>query len=78
MGNIFTKRLDKDDQKEGLFKRLRNIKDKSEELLSTFSESNKISRAAKKESNYNYNSTYASPKFYRDFKKFKRMSLGSK
>ena len=30
---IFTKRLDKDDQKEGLFKRLQNIEDKNEDLL---------------------------------------------
>ena len=33
LGNIFTKGLDKDDQKEGLFQRLRNIEDKSEEQL---------------------------------------------
>ena len=30
---VFTKGLDKNDQKEGLFKRLRNIEDKNEELL---------------------------------------------
>ena len=30
LGNIFTKGLDKDDQKGGLFKRLENIKDKRE------------------------------------------------
>ena len=30
---IFNKGLDKDDQKEGLFKRLENIKDKNEEQL---------------------------------------------
>ena len=33
MGKIFNKGLDKDDQKEGLFKRLENIKDKNEEQL---------------------------------------------
>ena len=33
LGNIFTKGLDKDDEKEGLFQRLRNIEDKSEEQL---------------------------------------------
>ena len=32
MANIFTKGLDKNDQKEGLFKRLENIKDKNKEL----------------------------------------------
>ena len=33
LGKIFNKGLDKDYQKEGLFKRLENIKDKNEELL---------------------------------------------
>ena len=33
LGKIFNKGLDKDDQKEGLFKRLKNIEDKNEELL---------------------------------------------
>ena len=33
LGNIFTKGLDKDDQKDRLFKRLENINDKIEELL---------------------------------------------
>ena len=33
MGKIFNKGLDKDDQKEGLFKRLENIKDTNEEQL---------------------------------------------
>ena len=33
MGKIFNKGLDKVDQKEGLFKRLKNIKDKNEEQL---------------------------------------------
>ena len=31
LGKIFNKGLDKDDKKEGLFKRLENIKDKNEE-----------------------------------------------
>ena len=48
LGNIFTKGLNKDDQKEGLFKRLENIKDKNEELLNVFSAANnKVSKAAK-------------------------------
>ena len=33
MGKTFNKGLDKDDKKEGLFKRLENIKDKNEEQL---------------------------------------------
>ena len=66
--------MDKDDQKEGLFKIIENIKDKNEELLSAFSATNK----AKNESDFNYDSKYAFYRFDRDFKKFKRMSLGSK
>ena len=61
---------------DGLFKRLENIKNKNEELLNAFSGADKVSKvAAKTESNYIYNSDYT---FYKDFKKFKRMSLGSK
>ena len=33
LGKVFTKELNKDDQKDGLFKRLKNIEDKNEELL---------------------------------------------
>ena len=33
LGKIFNKGLDKDDKKEGLFKRLENIKDKNEKHL---------------------------------------------
>ena len=35
LGKVFTKGLNKDDQKDGLFKRLKNIEDKNEELLKT-------------------------------------------
>ena len=35
LGKVFTKELNKDDQKDGLFKRLKNIEDKNEELLKT-------------------------------------------
>ena len=33
LGKVFNKGLGKNDQKEGLFKRIKNIEDKSEELL---------------------------------------------
>ena len=33
LGKVFTKGLNKDDKKDGLFKRLKNIEDKNEELL---------------------------------------------
>ena len=52
MDNILTKGLDKKDQKEGLFKRLENIKDKNEELLNAFSAANKVSKVAKNESDF--------------------------
>ena len=48
-----TKGLGKNDQKEGLFKRLENIKDKNEELLKAFSTANRVSKTAKNQSNFN-------------------------
>ena len=83
MGNIFNififKGWDKDDQKEGVFKRLKNIKGKNEELLEAFNAANKVSKAAKNESDFNYDSKYAFYRFYRDFEKFKRVvSIDSK
>ena len=47
LSKIFNKGLEKDDKKEGIFKTLENIKDKREELLNTFSATNKDSKAAK-------------------------------
>ena len=47
LGKIFNKGLDEEDKKEGLFKRLENIKDKSEEILNAFSATNKVSKAPK-------------------------------
>ena len=41
LGKIFNKRLDKDDQKEELFKRLKNIKDKNEEQLQAIKDQEK-------------------------------------
>ena len=41
LGKVFNRGLDdKDDQKEGLLKRLRNIEDKNEEQLQLFSKAN--------------------------------------
>ena len=73
LANIFTKGLDKNDQKEGLFKRLENIKDKNKELLNAFSAADKVSKDAKNESDFSFDSRYAFYRFYRDFEKFKRM-----
>ena len=78
MGKIFNKGLDKDDKKEGLFKRLKNIEDKNEEQLKLLSNTNKTSSYIKNESDYNYDNNFAFYKFYRDFQNFKDRSLESK
>ena len=44
MGKIFNKGLIEEDIREGLFKRLENIKDKNEELINRFSTTNKASK----------------------------------
>ena len=77
LGKIFNKGLDKDDQKEGLFKRLKNIEDKNEEQLKLLSNTNKTSSYIKNESDYNYDNNFAFYKFYRDFQNFKNRSLES-
>ena len=79
LGKVFNKGLDdNDDKKEGLLKRLKNIEDKNEEQLQLFSSTNKISRIAKNESDYNYDNKFAFYKFYRDFENYTKRSLGSK
>ena len=47
LGKIFNKRLSEDDKKEGLFKRLENIKDKNEELINTTNTTNKATKNKK-------------------------------
>ena len=42
LGKVFNKGLSEEDKKEGLFKRLENIKDKNEELINTLSTTNKV------------------------------------
>ena len=44
LGKIFNKGLSEDDKKEGLFKRLENIKDKNEELINTINTTNKATK----------------------------------
>ena len=78
LGKIFNKRLDKDDQKEGLFKRLKNIEDKNEKQLKLLSHANKTSSYIKNEGDYNYDNKFAFYKFYRDFQNFKDRSLESR
>ena len=79
LGKIFNKGLTEGDKKEGLLKSVKNIGDKNEELLKAFSAANKVSKAAKNESDFSYNPNYAFYKFYRDSEKFNRMvSIDSK
>ena len=48
LGKIFNKRLSEEDKKEGILKRLENIKDKkNNELLNTFSTTNKTNKTNK-------------------------------
>ena len=70
MGKVFNKGLDKDDQKEGLFKRLKNIEDKNEEQLKLLNNTNKTSSYIKNESDYNDDNNFAFYKFYREFQNF--------
>ena len=78
LGKIFNKGLSKDDKKEGLFKRLKNIGDKNEEQLKLLSNTSKNSSYIKNESWYNYGNNFAFYKFHRDFQIFKDRSLKSK
>ena len=78
LDKIFNKGLDKNDRKEGLFKRLKNIEDKNEEQLKLLSNTNKTSSYIKNESDYNYDNNFAFYKFYRDFQNFKDRLLESK
>ena len=73
LDKIFNNGLDKNDQKEGLFKRLKNIEDKNEEQLKLLSNNNKTSGYIKNESDYNF----AFYKFHRDFQNFKDSLLKS-
>ena len=70
---FFFKGLDKDDQKEGLFKRLENIKEKNEELLHAFSAANKVSKTAKNEDDFNYESRYAFTNFTETLKNLREL-----
>ena len=66
-GNISTKRLDKDDKKEGHLKSEKNIGDVNKELLKVFSAANKVSHVTENESDFNYDTKFAFYRFYRTF-----------
>ena len=78
LGKTFDKRLDKDDHKDGLFKRLKNIENEYKKQLKLLSNANKTRCYIKNESDYNYDNNFAFYKFYRDFQIFKDRSLESK
>ena len=61
MGKVFNKGLSEEDQKEGILKGLRNIKDKKEELINIFSATNKASKNGKftKSDVLTYNTKYS-------------------
>ena len=77
-GKIFNKGLREDDKKEGILKRLENIKDKNKKILSTFgttnrSSRNKINNQSKK---LMYNAEYSFAKL-RNTDDIKKLSLNS-
>ena len=78
LGKIFNKGLSKEDRKEGLLKKLENVKDKNEELLNVFNKpnkafKNKISNQIKK---LIYNAGHSFAKL-RNINDIKKLSLDS-
>ena len=76
LGKVFIKGLDKEDKKEGLFKRLKNIKDKNEELIKAFSKAPKNKASNEENKNLVYNSQHSFAKF-KDIDGVKELSLDS-
>ena len=78
MGKIFNKGLSEEDKKEGLFKRLENIKDKNEVLINTLSTTNKASKNKTNNQSksliYNGNHSFAELK---NIDSIKKLSLDS-
>ena len=78
LGKTFNKGLSQDDKKEGLFKRLDNIKDKNEELIKTINTTNKATKH--KTNNQSKNLIYdVNPSFakLRNIDDIKKLSLDS-
>ena len=79
LGKIFNKGLSEDDKKEGILKRLENIKDKNDELLNTFNTTNKINKTPKINNQSKiliYSTQYSFAKF-RNIDDIKELSLDS-
>ena len=80
LGKIFNKVLSEDDKKEGLFKRLENIKDKNKELIKTIN----TTKATKNKTNiqskkliYDVNHSFAKLKNIDDIKKLSLDSMSN-
>ena len=78
MGKIFNKGLSKEERKEGLLKRLENIKDKNEEILNTFNTTNKTpkNKTNNQSKKLIYNSEYSFAKL-KNINDIKKLSLNS-
>ena len=78
LSKIFTEGVDKNYQKDGLFKRLKNIEDKNEEHQNYLLMPIKPVVLQKMEVIIIMTNKFAFYKFYRDFQNFKNRSLESK
>ena len=78
LGKIFNKGLNEEDKKEGLSKRLENIKYKNEQIINTIDTSNRATKnkVSIQSKNLIYNSKHSFVK-YKDIDEFKELSLGS-
>ena len=78
LGKIFNKGLSEEDRKEGLLKRLENIKDKNEEILNTFNTTNKTpkNKTNNQSKKLIYNAGHSFAKL-RDIDDIKKLSLNS-
>ena len=75
LDKIFNKELSEDDKKEGLFKRLENIKGKNKELVKAFNTTNKVLK--NKTNIQNKNLVYDSKRSFVRFKNIEDLSLNS-
>ena len=78
LGKIFNKGLSEEDKKEGILKRLENIKDKNDELLNTISTADKASKNKIniESKNLIYDNKHSFVK-YKDIDDIKELSLDS-
>ena len=79
LGKIFNKGLSEEDKKEGILKRLEDIKDKNDELLNTINTTNKASKNKinnqSKKLVYNTEHSFSKLKNISDIKKFTLQSF---